>query len=147
MVDESVVTAYDDDSLFDNARGFSNFAAPGADRFKITTTLIKKSLTEFNDENFVELMRLENGNLQKFVKKTDYNLIRDELARRTYDESGDYYVKPFQVSVQESLNNRQGNGGIYLGSQKTAEGGVPSSDLMLYSVSPGKAYVLSLIHI
>ena len=141
LVDESVVTAYDDDSLFDNARGFSNFAAPGADRFKITTTLIKKSLTEFNDENFVELMRLENGNLQKFVKKTDYNLIRDELARRTYDESGDYYVKPFQVSVQESLNNRQGNGGIYLGSQKTAEGGVPSSDLMLYSVSPGKAYV------
>ena len=56
--------------------------------------------------------------LQKFVKKTDYNLIRDELARRTYDESGDYYVKPFQVSVQESLNNRQGNGGIYLPTHK-----------------------------
>jgi hypothetical protein len=42
-------------------------------------------------------MRLENGRIQKFVKKTDYNLIRDELARRTFDESGDYYVKPFQV--------------------------------------------------
>ena len=141
LISENVVTAYDDDSLFDNAKGFTNFAAPGADRFQVKTTLIKKSLTEFNDENFVELMRLENGQLQKFVKKTDYNIIRDELARRTYDESGDYYVKPFQVTVQESLNNRQGNGGIYLPSQKTSEGGTPSSDLMLYAVSPGKAYV------
>jgi hypothetical protein len=141
FVKENIVTAYDDSSLFDNARGFSNFSAPGADRFQIETTLIKKGLDEFNDENFVELMRLDNGDLQKFVKKTDYNLIRDELARRTYDESGDYYVKPFQVSVKESLNNRLGNGGVYLPNQKTAQGSVPSKDLMLYQVSPGKAYV------
>ena len=101
FISENIVAAYDDSTLFDNAKGFSNFSAPGADRFQIETTLIKKGLDEFNDENFVELMRLENGNLQKFVKKTDYNLIRDELARRTYDESGDYYVKPFEVFVKE----------------------------------------------
>ena len=141
FIDENIVTAYDDPSLFDNAAGFSNATAPGADRFQITTTLIKKGLDEFNDENFIELIRLENGRTQKFVKKTDYNLIRDELARRTFDESGDYYVKPFQVSVKESLNNRQGNGGVYLPTQKTAQGGTPSNDLMLYQVSPGKAYV------
>ena len=141
FIDENVVTAYDDVSLFDNAAGFSNASAPGADRFQIKTTLIKKGLEEFNDENFVELMRLENGQLQKFVEKTDYNLIRDELAKRTYDESGDYYVKPFHVEVVESLNNRLGNGGIYLPNQKTAQGGTPSNDLMLYKVSPGKAYV------
>ena len=141
LISENIVTAYDDSTLFDNARGFSNFSAPGADRLQIKTTLIKKGLDEFNDENFVELMRLENGLLQKFVKKTEYNLIRDELARRTFDESGDYYVKPFQVSVKESLNNRQGNGGIYLENQKTSQGGNPSSDLMLYQISPGKAYV------
>lgn len=141
FISENIVTSSDDSSLYDNAAGFSNFAAPGADRFQIKTTLIKKALDEFNDENFIELMRLENGILQKFVKKTDYNLIRDELARRTYDESGDYYIKPFDVRVRESLNNRQGNGGIYLESQKTAQGGTPSNDLMLYAVSPGKAYV------
>jgi hypothetical protein len=141
FINENIVTAYNDPSLFDNAAGFSNESAPGADRFQIKATLIKKDLNEFNDENFVELMRLENGRVQKFVKKTDYNLIRDELAKRTYDESGDYYVKPFQVKVVESLNNRQGNGGIYLPEQKTAEGGTPSDDLMLYQVSPGKAYV------
>ena len=141
FIDENIVTAYDDASLFDNASGFSNASAPGADRFQLKTTLIKKGLEEFNDENFVELMRLENGKLQKFVNKTDYNLIRDELAKRTYDESGDYYVKPFQVKVVESLNDRQGNGGIYSSNQKTSQGGTPSNNLMLYQVSPGKAYV------
>mgnify|MGYP003320983351 CR=1 FL=1 len=141
FISENLVTAYSDDTLFDNAADFNNFAAPGADRLQIRTTLIKKDIDEFNDENFVELMRLENGKLEKFVKKTDYNLIRDELARRTYDESGDYYVKPFQMSVKESLNNRQGNGGVYLPVQKTASGNAPSQDLMVYNVSPGKAYV------
>ena len=41
---EEVVAATDDDSLYDNAKGFSNFAAPGADRFKISVKLAKKSL-------------------------------------------------------------------------------------------------------
>ena len=69
LVKEELVTASaTDNDLYDNARGFSNFAAPGADRFKLSTTLIKKSLTDLNDENFVELMRIENGILQKFVK-------------------------------------------------------------------------------
>ena len=44
-------------SLYDNARGFSNYAAPGADRLKISTTLIKKSLNDYNDKNFIELIR------------------------------------------------------------------------------------------
>ena len=141
FIQENLVTAYADNTLFDNAAGYSNFTAPGADRLQIRTTLIKKDIDQFNDENFVELMRLNNGKIEKFVKKTDYNLIRDELARRTYDESGDYYVKPFQVTVKESLNDRSGNGGVYLPSQRTSQGSNPSSDLMVYSVSPGKAYV------
>ena len=40
-IDEQLVTAKDDDSLYDNARGFSNFAAPGADRLRIKTKLAK----------------------------------------------------------------------------------------------------------
>ena len=36
-----------DSSLNDNARGFSNFAAPGADRLKISTSLTKKGLNRF----------------------------------------------------------------------------------------------------
>ncbi len=32
----------DDPDLYDNAKGFSNFAAPGADRLKIELVLTKK---------------------------------------------------------------------------------------------------------
>ena len=142
LIDEEIAVATNNyNDLFDNAQGFSNYAAPGADRLKISTTLIKKEIDDFNDQDFVELLRVENGGLTKFVDKTDYNLIRDELARRTYDESGDYYVRPFDIQVKESLNDRIGNNGIYYSSQKTKQGNTPSKDLACISISPGKAYV------
>lgn len=142
FIEESIsVASQKSPDLFDNARGFSNFAAPGADRFKITATLIKKSLDDFNDENFVELIRIEEGIVKKFVKDTEYNLIRDELARRTHDESGDYYVIPFKVNPKECLNNRTGNNGIYFENQVTKSGNVPSDNLLTLQISSGKAYV------
>ena len=51
---EEIITAVDDNSLFDNAAGFSNYTAPGADRLKISLSLIKKELTDFQDESFIE---------------------------------------------------------------------------------------------
>ena len=104
-IDEQLITAKNDDSLYDNARGFSNFAAPGADRLKITTTLGKKSLTDFNDTNFIELLRLDEGEIKKIVKKSDYSLIRDYFAERTFDESENYSVDEFNVKLFNSLNN------------------------------------------
>ena len=77
--EEITVASTENPDLFDNARGFSNFVAPGADRLKITTTLIKKSLDDLNDEDFIELLRIENGIVQKFVKDSTYNVINDEL--------------------------------------------------------------------
>jgi hypothetical protein len=128
--------------LFDNARGFSNFAAPGADRLRIVSTLIKKSLDDFNDENFVELLRVENGIIKKINRKENISsLIEDELARRTNDESGDYYVNPFKVVAKESLNNKIGNNGLYNPNQLTKQGNIPSDDLLTLQISPGKAYV------
>jgi hypothetical protein len=142
LIDEEIAVASNNyNDLFDNAQGFSNYAAPGADRLKITTSLIKKEIDDFDDQDFIELLRVENGGLTKFVDKTDYNLIKDELARRTYDESGDYYVKPFDIQVKESLNDRIGNNGVYYSTQKTKQGNTPSKDLACISISPGKAYV------
>lgn len=140
-VKEEIITADQDDSLYDNARGFSNYSAPGADRLKISAELIKKEINDFNDESFVELMRIQNGILDKFVDKTEYNIFAQELARRTFDESGDYYVAPFNSVVKESLNNRLGNNGIYYPNQLTQSGKTPSDDLMIYQISPGKAYI------
>jgi len=139
--EELAVASNSYNDLFDNAQGFSNFSAPGADRLKFDVTLIKKELSDFNDENFVELLRAEKGVLQKFVKTTNYDLIKDELARRTYDESGDYYVRPFNISLKESLNDQIGNNGLFVENQQTKQGNVPNDSVGCILVSPGKAVV------
>ena len=142
LIDEEIAVASNNyNDLFDNAQGFSNYAAPGADRLKITTSLIKKEIDDFDDQYFIELMHIEDGQIIKFSNKTNYSLVRDELARRTYDESGDYYIKPFDIQIKESLNDRLGNNGVYYSSQKTKQGNTPSKDLACISISPGKAYV------
>ena len=140
-VQEDFISADEDPSLNDNASGFTNFAAPGADRFKISISLAKKRLNDTNDQNFIEIARVEQGELQSFAEETQYNLIQDTLAQRTFDESGDYYVRPFEVFVKESLNDQIGNKGIYTSEQKTAQGNTPSDDLLTVQVSPGMAYV------
>jgi len=141
QISEEIITPKDDDTLYDNAKGFSNFAAPGADRFQISTTLTKKLLDDLNDTDFIEVLRIENGEIKKTQPKTEYNLIRDYFAERTYDESGDYVVEPFDFSINNSLNNRLGNDGLFFANQKTEEGNTPSSDLACIKFSPGKAYV------
>ena len=52
---EEIVSSDVDPSLNDNAQGFNNFTAPGADRLKISTTLSKKPLDSFDESNFVQL--------------------------------------------------------------------------------------------
>ena len=141
QINETLVQSKDDESLFDNAKGFTNFSAPGADRLKITTTLTKKLLTDLNDTNFVEILRLENGAVKKVAEKTVYSNVRDYFAERTFDESGHYAVDTFDVDVVESLNDRLGNDGIFLKNEKTDDGNDPSDDLFCVQVSPGKAYV------
>ena len=127
--------------LYDNAKGFSNESAPGADRFKLSVVLHRKLITDTNDSDFVELLRVENGVIKEIVTKTEYNIFADELARRTYDESGDYYIKPFSIDVRESLNDRIGNRGIYFDTQQTQNGNAPADDIISLQVSSGKAYV------
>ena len=141
LKEETVGPSSVNSDLYDNAKGFSNEAAPGADRFKLSTVLHKKLLTDTNDGDFVELMRVENGVVKDIVARSDYNIISQELARRTYDESGDYYVKPFSISARESLNDRIGNRGIYLDTQQTQNGNIPEDDILTLQVSSGKAYV------
>src|SRR5210317_209118 len=134
LVTESFVTPNDDTSLNDNAQGTSNVNAPGAHRFKINLTLTKKSLTATDDANFVELLRLKNGIIQNQVRSTEYAVLEDTLARRTFDESGDYAVRDFDLDIREHLisgNNR----GIYT----AVNGGLETK--LAAGMGPGKAYV------
>jgi hypothetical protein len=138
---EEIVTANDDTTLNDNARGFSNYAAPGADRFKISVHLTKKSIDDFEDINFVELVRVDNGEIKKLQNATTYSEIQKYLAKRTFEESGNYAIDPFTIDVLNSLNDEISSQGVYVESQKTEEGNTPSDDLMCVRVSPGRAYV------
>jgi hypothetical protein len=141
FVSEEIYTSDMDEKLTDNSQGFSNYSAPGADRLKISVSLFKKSLDDFNDNNFVELATINNGVLRSQKSTTDNNIISDTLAKRTYAEAGDYYVSPFDVSVKESLNDGIGNRGLFNLGQSTYGGSAPSNDLAIYQVSPGRAFV------
>ena len=142
QVVEKAVNAKEDPSLYDNAKGFSNFAAPGADRLKIDLVLAKKATDDFDDTDFIEVIRVRAGQIEKDIKKqSEYNLVREYIAKRTSDESGDYTVRPFFVNVRDSLNDRLGSEGIYYATESTREGNTPNDDLAVVSVSPGTAYV------
>ena len=133
-VTESFVTPSDDSSLNDNAAGSSNVNAPGAHRFKILLTLAKKTLSSTEDENFFEIARVVNGNIKTITRNTEYAVLEDTLARRTFDESGDYVLHNPDFDVREHLvsgNNRGIN---------TAANGGDATKLSL-GVSPFKAYV------
>ena len=138
---EELITAKDDDSLYDNAKGFSNFAAPGADRLKISTKLSKKLLTDYDDKTFVELLRIEDGEIKKLQNSSVYSIIKDYFAKRTFEESGDYSLGNFGVSTSEILNDRMSNEGVYFEDQITDQGNTASEDLYAVKLSAGKAYV------
>jgi hypothetical protein len=50
-------------------------------------------------------------------------------------------LQPFDVSVKNSLNDNKGNQGIFNAGQFTYGGALPSDNLAIYQVSPGKAIV------
>ena len=144
---ERIVTSDEDESLFDNARSFSNYTAPGADRLKLELVLSKKEISEVELDSFVELMRVNNG-FPTFPNEGDkteqariYNVARSESAKALSDISGDFFVKPFSVFARDSLNDRVLSDGIYFEDQSTVSGNTPSEDKLVYQIGPGKAYV------
>lgn len=96
---EEIVTSGDDSSLLSNAQGTNNENAPGADRYKLALTLTKKASVENTDGSidvdYFTIATIKDAVVVEALTRTQYALLGDELARRTYDESGNYTVKPF----------------------------------------------------
>ena len=138
---EEVINSDIDPDLTDNASSFNNYTAPGADRLKIRATLTKKNVNSTQASNFIELMEVREGVIASQKINPEYNKLSEEFARRTYDESGDYYVIPFNVQPKETLNDYKGNKGIFNSDQLTYNNSVPAENLATYKISPGKAYV------
>ena len=139
-ITESLETPEEDTSLLDNAQGSTNQNAKGAHRLKIDLTLAKLALDSELDENFIELMRVNNGVLQEKARNTEYSVLGETLARRTYDESGDYTVRDFDLDLKETLDDGL-NDGIYELNTLTDDGNDASDNFLTMQISPGKAYV------
>jgi hypothetical protein len=104
VLNESIITSDDDSSILDRAQGSPNYAAPGADRYAASLTLTVKDLADDVD-NFIEIARVVDGALVVNQDKTVYSEIGKELARRTYDESGDYTVKKWPIQILDDVTD------------------------------------------
>jgi hypothetical protein len=105
---ETIVTPESDQSLLDNAVASPNFAAPGAHRLAFDLKLEAISQDSVLDQDFIELSLVEEGTTKKEIRATEYAVLEETLARRTYDESGDYSVRNFEIDVREHRNNDRG---------------------------------------
>jgi len=139
-VTETLETPEEDTSLLDNAQGSSNVNAKGAHRLKISLALSKLALDSVEDENFIELLRTDSGIVQEKARNTEYSVLGDTLARRTYDLYGDFSVKKFDIEKLENLDDGLNNG-VYQSLETTDDGNIASDDFVTMQVSPGKAYV------
>lgn len=132
LVSEKLVTPEEDFSLLDNAQGYSNYSAPGSHRLALVLTLTKREITAPDQKDFIELIRIIAGDVFNTVDEVTSNVItQDILATRTYDESGDYIVRDFNLSLKEHLNTGKNNG-VYLNG---------SESKFVAALDPGKAYV------
>ena len=138
IVDEQIISSIDDETLLDPAQGTFNYTAPGADRYKLVTTLT--SYTSTQPEGFYILFDIEDGNIKRKYNTTQYAELNKTLARRTYDESGDYTVRSFPIIIREHLNNGTNNGRYTSG----AQGG--NAGKLAIGVEPGKGYVKGYEH-
>ena len=139
-ITETFVTSTDDTSLLDNAQGSSNENATGAHRFKIDLTLAKLAPDSTADASFIELMRVEEGIVINQVRATEYSVLEDTLARRTFDESGDYSVRQCDLDIREHLISGT-NRGIYAAGATSADDNTASEAKLAFGLSQCKAYV------
>lgn len=118
--EEKILDQIDDTTLLDPALGSFNYQAPGADRFKIETTLTKRTIDSSDVSSFFEVVRLVDDVKTKEIDYPVYSEIEKLLARRTHDESGNYTVDPFLIGIEE---------------------GDSANGLFNVVLDPGKAYV------
>jgi hypothetical protein len=97
-ITESIIGFTQDATLLDPAVGASNYQAPGADRYKISLALETRPLSLGNDDTFIELVRIDAGEIIKIVNGTVYNVIDDYFAKRDYETNGDYIVNDFKLT-------------------------------------------------
>ena len=103
IVTEEIVTAQDKSALYDNSNSTPNLTAPGADRFRIRLTLAKKTDVAA-DTTFIPSFDIVDGAIaaSKVAGDQSLSIIRDIMAKRTFEESGNYTVNPFILKTVDN---------------------------------------------
>jgi hypothetical protein len=99
-IEEVIVASTTDPRLLDPASGFYNQNAPGGDRYQKTLTLIKK-VDSGESNKWMWMMDIGEGKITTKFQSTDYSLLASEMAKRTFDESGNYTLNPFPIEMKE----------------------------------------------
>ncbi len=102
-IKENLIDSDQDTTLLDNASGFNNENAPGADRLQLVPTLVSYP-TSAEPTEFFSLIRYVGGQPVRIRDRTEFNIIGNELARRTYEESGNYVVNGLNVTLEREAN-------------------------------------------
>ena len=123
---EKLLNYQDDASLLDNAAGYPNETAPGADRYTIDLQLAMLSQNlpspsldgEFIQEtpsvladdgtiaigNILQLLEIDDNAVVQ-VARPELSSVGDILAERTREESGDYALEPYIIDIQGFYND------------------------------------------
>jgi len=98
---QDVVTVSDDPSLYDNSGATFDTSSPGADRLRINLVLSKQEDVS-NDEDFIFFCNIVNSVIVEQTASTEgYNIVEDRMATRTFEESGNYVVRPFKATFED----------------------------------------------
>ncbi|CAM0000723.1 hypothetical protein VPHK469_0236 [Vibrio phage K469] len=100
LVDEDIVTATTDITLYSNATGTPNAKAIGADRLRIKLKLASYKDSEV-PSNFIQLMDYSNGNVSTQVDNSQYNLLANSMAQRTFEQAGDYTTDEHEIDIEQ----------------------------------------------
>lgn len=107
---ETISNSNIDSSLLDVATGTPNENAPGANRLKLEPSLtVMASANATTNNEFLVLLEYQNGNIVRDRTSTQFNAVNKELARRTFDESGNYILKPVKLDVEAISSNTTHN--------------------------------------
>ena len=131
---QTVVTSDSDPTLLDPSLGYPNSTAPGADRYRVELKLVKRTYSAEDGENFILICKIgENMRIEYMKSDSEYADLMDTLAKRTYEQSGDFTVRSFRISF---LNAKKATAEDPLGYSLTG-----SADQLVALMSPSIAYV------
>ncbi len=139
---EKLLNYQDDSSLLDNAAGYPNETAPGADRYTIDLQLallsqnlpspsldgvfIQETSEVLADDgtiavgNILQLLEIDDNAVVQ-VARPELSSVGDILAERTREESGDYALEPYIIDIQGFYNDDENDSlcgrGVYTTTQ------------------------------